>query len=242
MPLSRTVMRRSSPLSLAWLAVGLFVLLGCNSGIPLVEPAAEMLWPFEERQRTTFRTPAQRIEALKELAQDSRAYDTSKQQEISTVLSQQIRNEPDPIIRRQIVKTLGTYDTDAAIAVLHAGCQDKNPEVRVASCQAFARRGGPAALAALDRALREDKDIDVRLAAAKALGGFKDQQAVAALGMALEDSDPALQYVAVQSLKKSTGRNLGDDVNVWRKFTQSGAPALPSSPSFTERVRNSSPF
>jgi hypothetical protein len=38
------------------------------------------------------------------------------------------------------------------------------------------------------------------------------------LARALEDADPAVQYRAVASLKKVSGRDLGNDVNAWREW------------------------
>jgi HEAT repeat protein len=50
------------------------------------------------------------------------------------------------------------------------------------------------------------------------LGELKDKDAIPVLGKALEDPDPAVQYRAVASLKKVSGRDLGNDVNVWREW------------------------
>lgn len=239
----RVLLNRCSKHLLALVAISSVFFGGCNSGIPVIEPAAEMIWPFAEKEeQTNYRTPGQRIEALEELARDAQAYDLNKKQEISAALVEQIRSESDPVIRRQIVRTLGKYETDSALSVLLSGCKDSDSEVRIVSCQSLAHRRGQSSLAALDRALREDEDIDVRLAAAKALGSFQDQLAVTALGAALEDPDPALQFVAVQSLKQSTGRNFGNDVNSWRQYVKGGSPAEVAPPSLTERLLDSSPF
>ena len=78
-------------------------------------------------------------------------------------------------------------------------------------------------------------DADVRLAAAKALGETKNREAVAALGEALDDSDPAMQYRAVLSLKQVTGKDLGNDVNRWQQYVK-GEPPEPT-PSLAERIR-----
>jgi len=225
-----------------WAAVCLG-LVGCNSGLPLFDPVVDTLWPYAEKDQTTLRTPAERLEALEQLARDASSYDAKRQHEVSFVLSQQFRDESDPLIRRQLVVTLSQYPTDDAAAVLHQALTDAHPEVRIATCEALAKRGGAAALAALDTALREDKDLDVRLAAARWLGEFPDQGAVAALGGALENSDPAMQYMAVQSLKKVTGANLGNDVNAWRQFVKTGRPPTTKNPTnVAERLRNLYPF
>ena len=78
--------------------------------------------------------------------------------------------------------------------------------------------------------------------AAKALGKIKSPEAMKALAVALDDRDPAMQYVGVQSLKSITGKDYGPDVQAWRQVAAGGAlPAAPA-PSIAERVRGMSPF
>ena len=87
-----------------------------------------------------------------------------------------------------------------------------------------ARHGDAQAVKLLSEALRSDVDADVRLAAAKALGETKNPAAVAALGEALTDADPAMQYRAVLSLKKVTGKDLGNDVDRWQQYVKGEQP------------------
>ena len=84
--------------------------------------------------------------------------------------------------------------------------------------------------------LSGDVDTDVRLAATRALGKSKEPVAVAALGRALEDSDPAIQYRAVLSLRGATGENLGNDVRRWRQYVAGQQPTPADAPSLAERV------
>ena len=82
--------------------------------------------------------------------------------------------------------------------------------------------------------LRADVNPDVRLAAAKALGETKSPEAVPALGEALTDTDPAMQYRAVLSLQKVTGKDLGNDVGRWQQYVKGQQPTA-TSPSLAER-------
>ena len=82
-------------------------------------------------------------------------------------------------------------------------------------------------MALLAEALRSDVDADVRLAAAKALGETKNPAATAPLGEALNDSDPAMQYQAVLSLQKATGKDLGNDVARWQRYVKGEPPGDP---------------
>jgi hypothetical protein len=54
------------------------------------------------------------------------------------------------------------------------------------------------------------------------------------LGEALADTDPAMQYRAVLSLKQITGKDLGDDVHRWQQYVKG---ELPEEPSWAERIR-----
>ncbi len=93
-----------------------------------------------------------------------------------------------------------------------------------------------AATRILAETLSGDTDMDVRQAAAKALASSHDKEAVAALGAALEDANPAMQYVAVASLKNVTGKDLGNDVNAWRQLAKQPDPPLREK-SLAEKIR-----
>ena len=123
----------------------------------------------------------------------------------------------------------------AAEAILKAALADADTHVRVAACEAWGKRGDAQAVSLLSEALRSDVDADVRLAAAKALGETKNPEAVAALGEALADADPAMQYRAVLSLKKVTGKDLGNDVDRWQQYVKGELPE--PTPSLAERIR-----
>ena len=85
--------------------------------------------------------------------------------------------------------------------------------------------------------LTSDVSHDVRLASARALGKIKDQRAVAALGDALADSDPAMQYRAVLSLKEITGQDLGNNVDRWRQYVKEGHPLQAQPTSMADRLK-----
>jgi HEAT repeat protein len=114
--------------------------------------------------------------------------------------------------------------------------------VRVACCKALGRRGENVSVESLATALRSDEDIDVRLAATEALGQIKSRESIQALAVALDDRDPAMQYVGVESMKSITGQDYGPDVQTWRQVAAGQSPPPITPPSVAERVRRMSPF
>lgn len=182
-------------------------------------------------------SPAERIASLRELARKAPRSDAQQKQRITLELVESIRAEEDPLIRTEIVRTLGAYPGGASDAVLRSALDDPDVEVRVAACEVWGRRADAEAAPLLGGVLDGDVDTDVRLAAARALGQSKDPAAVAALGQALEDRDPAIQYRAVLSLRKVTGEDFGNDVNRWRQYVASGVAQPAATPSLAQRLR-----
>jgi HEAT repeat protein len=113
--------------------------------------------------------------------------------------------------------------------MLTAGLKDSDRDVRIICCETVGQHKPADAAKLLMEVLASDTEIDVRLAAARALGEFKDDPAVVvALGTALDSNDPAMQYRAVQSLRKTTGKNYDDNINTWREYVKGNNPPEPS--------------
>ena len=181
--------------------------------------------------------PRERIEQLKKLSEASAAATPAERLKISEQLASSIRSEKDPLIRLEIIRTLGRYPGPAADAILKAALSDSEAGIRVVACEAWGKRSDAQAVTLLSEALRSDVDGDVRLAAARALGETKSPAAVAALGEALADTDPAMQYRAVLSLKQATGKDLGDDVERWQQYVKGERRDQPAA-SMADRARN----
>ena len=179
-------------------------------------------------------TPAERIAELKKLSEKAASSSDAEKQRVSQQLVASIRTEKDPLIRVEILRTLGHYPGPDAETILKAALADSDTHVRVVACEAWGRHGDAQTVKLLSDMLRTDVDADVRLAAAKALGETKNAEAVAALGEALSDADPAMQYRAVLSLQKVTGKDLGNDVGRWQQYVKGQQPTA-TSPSLAER-------
>jgi hypothetical protein len=193
----------------AVVAAALALALAANAGCHL--------WP-SSRDKTSVITPAMRMASIREFGPRGREADAAEQDRICEQLAQQIRSEPDPIVRRAIQETIGEFNTPLASAVILAGLNDDDRDVRVTCCRLLAKRNDPAAVGPLSQIVATDADLDVRLAAVDALGEMKTPAAIQGLAAALKDRDPALQFAGVQSMKKVSGEDLGNDVEAWRQY------------------------
>jgi hypothetical protein len=168
-------------------------------------------------------SPVERMQSLQELAQKApTTTDPGQREAICRDLAQQIRREPDSILRGEILRTMAAYGGVTATAVLHAAVKDTDADVRKLVCDLWGRRPDAEAGHVLADMLANDSDKDVRMAAARALGHVHDPIVIQALGPILEDKDPAMQYRAMVSLQESTGKDYGNDVDKWRQFVKTG--------------------
>jgi hypothetical protein len=163
-------------------------------------------------------TANQRIADLKAMREAGPGTDPTVHESKSTELARKIQTERDPLVRAQIIRTIEMYPTRLTSAVLHAATNDPEPAVRIACADAWGKRSTDEAVEHLSELFKKDESIDVRIAATKGLGTTKNKAAIQQLAPALEDKDPALQLVAVESLKTLTGVDFGYDVNKYREY------------------------
>jgi HEAT repeat protein len=210
-----------------WISTAFGVFLALMAGCkPLPKP--EFNWPWAKKKPTSsIVTPRDRMEKMRELAKKAPEMSPEEQLKTSVDLAEELRKEEDPLIRCQILRTLAVLPTEPAAAMLRAGAKDTDLDVRIACCNGWAKRKGPEAVQILSEIVSSDTEIDVRLAAARALGEVGDKSAVAALGVALDNSDPAMQYRAAESLAKVSGKHY-DNVKDWRDYVKGQTPPEPS--------------
>lgn len=204
-------------------ALAVAVSSGCAT-----DTSRRFAWPWDDKSddvELVGPTPKERITQLRALAKSAGELALPEQEAASLSLAEQLADEQNSIIRCEILRTLGRFRTPTADAMVRAGLEDKDLDVKTSVCNILGERGDPASVQLLADTLTQVTNLDVRLAAARALGRVKDQAAVQPLGMALDDPDPALQRRAVESLRQVTGRDFGHDVVAWRTFVQGGEPA-----------------
>ena len=211
------------------LGLALVAMAGCSevelpSWVPFQGPAGDKLPGLV--------TPAERITELRKLSGDGRRQGRRGKAAGFRAVGRLDSDGKEPLVRLEIIRTLGHYPGPAADAILKRAVNDDDTHVRVVACEGWGRRGGDQAVALLAELLRGNVNVNVRLAAAKALGETRSPAAVAPLGEALADSDPAMQYQAVLALQRATGKELRQRrrplAAVCQRRAATGAPAWPS--------------
>lgn len=195
------------------LAAVLPAVAGCSSWLPWTTSDkaaknAELYGP----------TANQRIKSLQSDAKQAKAEGGGHEMDFTRGLTEQMLGEHDARVRCEIVAVAGMFDTPSALAICKGAMQDPDDRVRARACQVWCERGGPEAVQQLANRCRADRDLDVRLQAIRMLGELGNEAAIPALADVLQDPDPAVQYRAVAALKQVSGRDLGNDVNVWREW------------------------
>lgn len=216
---------------------------GCADGpvpeLGVINPWVREQWDADEAYGPTFH---RRVANLGRLRSQARSVPSAVQERTSVELAQKFKDERSTVMRAEILRALAEYPTYMAQTTLLAAMTDAEAKIRIVACHGLAKRQCPEALEALGTAVGGDADLDVRLAASRALANFKNPAAVQALAVALEDNDPALQKVAMESLQSVSGRDYGTSVASWREFAQGGNPEKPPSPSIAQRLRESWPW
>jgi len=163
-----------------------------------------------------------------------------QQQKVAKGLQEIIRRDPVLLLRLHAVNLASELRCPAALEALQEASTDSSSDIRIAAVKAWSSMPSDLAVPQLQEIIGSDTNVDVRLSATKALGGFSGQQAVRAISLALNDTDPALQLRAMESLGSASGENLGLSVTAWKDYVARVAPAVtPASEGSQTRVAES---
>ena len=154
-----------------------------------------------------------------------------QQQKVAKGLLEIIRRDPVLLLRLHAVNLVAQLRCPATLTALKEASTDSSSDIRIAAVRAWESMPADQAVPQLQEIIGSDTNVDVRLSATKALGKFSGRQAVSAISLALNDSDPALQLRAMESLASASGENLGLSVVAWKDYVARVAP--PVSPSST---------
>ncbi|MDX1948435.1 MAG: HEAT repeat domain-containing protein [Pirellulaceae bacterium] len=223
----------------AGLAASFASLAGCADGlVPEVRslnPWIRQQWAQDEQFGPTYH---RKVADLAALRSSSASLAAPEQERVALELAKRLQDEQNPVLRSELVRTMGALASPTAISTIQASLTDQHPQVRIAACRALGRNSSEENAQALGNVLTSDSDLDVRIAAARALGQLTDPAAIGALRPALDDNDAGLQLVAMESLRTLTGRGqYGNHVPTWREYLDGGDPSPPPGPSLVESLR-----
>lgn len=227
-----------SPTAACVLVVACCSLTGCQDGplyaLKVANPYYSMReWKDDEAIGVT---DHERRKQLSTLAETIDQMPANKQQFWSGHLEKLIENDDSPEMRRLAIRAAGRMSDPSAMGMIERGLDDESVKVRMEACGALARKSSDEAARTLAATVGTDTNEDVRHAALRALATHKNQIAVDSLKTALLDRNPATRDLAIESLKGATGKNYGDDPQVWIAALD-GKPTAEVETRLAERIR-----
>ncbi|WP_339888476.1 MULTISPECIES: HEAT repeat domain-containing protein [Rhodopirellula] len=160
-------------------------------------------------------TDHKRREELQTLANSMYGMPAERQQTWTPHLEQIYENDPSAEMRRLAILAAGRSKDATTIDLVAKGLKDDNLKVRMEACRALGERSEERAAQLLASIAGESQDQDVRHAAIAALGKHPGEISNNSLKLALQDRDPATQDLVIETLRESTGKDLGNDPAEW---------------------------
>lgn len=212
---------------------------GCHDGplygLKVINPYySRRQWKEDEKYGIT---DHQRKQELVKLVDSLPRLPAERQEYWLKNLEQIMEHDESADMRRTAVMAAGQLNNPAADEIVRRGLNDESTKVRIACCQTLANRDDAEAIRMLAQTAGSSTDQDVRKEAFVALGNHKGPLATDALRIALEDRDPATRAIAIKSLRSTTGKNFGNDPDVWIAALQ-GKEVEEQPVRFAERIES----
>lgn len=151
-------------------------------------------------------------------------YDTENQkaQAARTMSSAYLSGREPDATRAVLCRSLGELRRPEGRPALRQAIDDPNEIVRAEACRALGKLGDPEDAGELARIMAADKSIDCQVAAIDGLGDLKpkDPRYAVLLADDMDHPEPGIRYAAYKALRKATGKDLGVDADVWRKYLE----------------------
>lgn len=155
----------------------------------------------------------------------------------ATHLAAILKNDTSPEMRRLAVRAATGISGEESMEIIEQGLDDGSTKVRMEACRALGKRQDEEAARLLASTYGTETNQDVKHAAIAALANHRTPMAVDSLRLALEDRNPAARTLAVESLRTATGKNYGDDPEVWIAALD-GEPAEQAPTRWADRLRS----
>lgn len=199
------------------------LLTGCHDGPLYALKVVNPYYAVSDWKKDSERgvTDHQRRMELTTLAESIATMPAERQQTWVSHLDAMLENDESPEMRRLAVQTAGNLTAVPSISLIKKGLDDDSVKVRMEACRALASASvvqsdqSDDAARMLASTIGTETNEDVRRAAISALSSHTSPVAIDSLKVALRDRNPATQTLVVDALRGATGKNYGDDPQVW---------------------------
>jgi hypothetical protein len=220
-------------------SLGSLMSTGCQDGPLYALKAANPYFSMNEWKDDTELgvTDHERRKQLAVLADTIGSMSAQKQQFWSEQLKKMIESDTSPEMRRLAVRAAGNLSQGSGFALIEQGLDDDSEKVRMEACKSLGRARDEQSARTLASVAGTETSENVRHAALSALANHKNPIAVKALRLALDARDPATRDLAMQSLRGATGKDYGDDPQVWIAALD-GKPTPQAETRIADRLRD----
>ncbi|MBX6314190.1 MAG: HEAT repeat domain-containing protein [Isosphaeraceae bacterium] len=179
------------------------------------------------------RDPNVRYQSYAQLASPN-CYDGEDQKiQAARTLAAALDAGREPIATRAVIcRTLGALGKPEAREALIRALDDHDPVIRAEACRALGKVGKPDDALVLARIMVADHEKDCNIAAIEGIAALKptDPRITIALVEGMEARDPAIRAACLKALRALSGKDLGLDVENWRKYARELAEKADSKP------------
>lgn len=229
--------------AIAMMACSAAASTGCTDGplfqLKKISPWHQREWRKDRELGPTF---SQRLEQLGLLESQLASMPEADRQKWALMLEKIVTSDTSPEMRARSAGVLAIIDSEATKRGLNAASTDSVEKVRLAVCQAWAKRSDDHARDMLLSLAKTDESDDVRQAALASLSKFDTQDVRAMLVESLDHKNPAIQQQAVVSLRTITGRDYGGDFDAWKRYIEGEDVSEQEPASLTARLMQSLPW
>jgi HEAT repeat protein len=154
-----------------------------------------------------------------------RCFDDEAQKERAAhTLVEKLKSGHEPNATRAVIcRTLGQLRKPEAREAMLRAVEDEDNLVRAEACRALGKVGRTEDATILARVMTVDVAAECRVAAIDSLGELKakDRRISEFLVSGMEHEEPVIRVASMNALKSISGKDLGVDPLVWKKYIES---------------------
>ncbi|QDS87315.1 HEAT repeat protein [Rosistilla ulvae] len=214
------------------------LLAGCHDGplfaLKTINPVYRSQWAEDEKLGPT---DAQRLEELQRLVASMPSLSDADQEYWLKHIEAILENDKNPEMRTHAIRALAGCRNSRVIDLCETQMTDESIKVRMAVCDVLGTRDESRSTQLLATTIGSESNEDVQMAAIAAVGKHRSPEAAQALKASLRSRNPAVRVACVESLGQCTGKDLGDDPQVWVAYLD-GKEVDEQKKSFTRQMQD----